>query len=131
MATMTNQEIFNKVLTHLRTQGSQAKMFPEGSPNPNSCAYRGHNGTMCAVGCLIEDKEYEEDFEFLNISGVITMRKFKNFNKSNLGLLNALQKVHDSYCKSDGDFLDFVNERFKRIAEEFKLIYFNSSDKVK
>jgi hypothetical protein len=125
---MTNQEIFNKVLTHLRTQGSQAKMFPEGSPNPNPCAYRGHNGTMCAVGCLIEDKEYEEVFEFLNISRAITIREFKNFNESNLGLLNALQGVHDSYYKSAGDFLDFVNERFKRIAEDFELVYFDSSD---
>lgn len=46
------QEIFNKVATHLLTQGKRSVA------SDGSCMYRGPEGTKCAIGCLIEDDEY-------------------------------------------------------------------------
>ena len=48
------QEVFDRVASHLLTQSARS-LLPDGS----GCAYRGANGRMCAVGCLIADYEYE------------------------------------------------------------------------
>ena len=53
---MTNQQIFNKVAKHLLKQGRRAR-------DGNGCAYRGENGTKCAVGCLIPDALYDDRLE--------------------------------------------------------------------
>jgi hypothetical protein len=54
---MNAQEIFDKVVTHLRTQGKQAKNTSD------DCVYRRPNGLMCAVGCLIPDELYDPALE--------------------------------------------------------------------
>ena len=54
---MTDQEIFNKVLAHLREQGRPAEL------EPGSCAYRAADGATCAVGCLIPDHAYDPCIE--------------------------------------------------------------------
>lgn len=51
---MNHQEVFTKVATHLLKQGRRA-LFAEKN-GFRSCAYRGDNGTKCAVGCLIKDE---------------------------------------------------------------------------
>ncbi len=56
MNDMTPQEIFDKVVNHLRAQGAKSEM-----DHPVAglmCAYRGIQGRMCAVGCLIPDADY-------------------------------------------------------------------------
>lgn len=59
---MTDQEIFDKILFHLRKQGKAAR------DDTGNCAYRGAGGTMCAVGCLISDDMYDPAFEGLTAS---------------------------------------------------------------
>lgn len=50
---MNKQEIFDKVVSHLRAQKKQAL------GSNYICAYRGVDGTKCAAGCLITDEVYE------------------------------------------------------------------------
>lgn len=54
---MNRQEVFDKVVNHLLTQNQ--KSIDESS----QCMYRGINGLMCAVGCLIPDEFYNKDLE--------------------------------------------------------------------
>lgn len=92
---MTAQEIFDKVITHLRKQGKATN-----AGGGNTCFYRTRDGKSCAVGCLIPNEEYLPNMEGQNISGLMT-----NFpdtmNKLGLSphieLLKALQWAHDVY----------------------------------
>lgn len=53
---MNTQQMFDRVATHLLTQNEMAM-------KDGGCAYRGEEGTMCAVGCLIDDKVYSKELE--------------------------------------------------------------------
>lgn len=52
--TKSLQEVFDYIVAHMFTQNERS-LLPDGS----GCAYRGSDGRMCAVGCLITDDEYE------------------------------------------------------------------------
>jgi hypothetical protein len=90
---MTDQEIFDKVITHLRKQG-------KASENGDGCWYRTTDGKSCAVGCLIQDSDYNESMEGLRLRGLL--EKFPN-NPSiskmtaHQDLLGRLQHIHDTY----------------------------------
>lgn len=51
------QETFDKVVRHLLTQKEVSRRGEGG------CAYRGEDGLMCAVGCLIPDENYSDVLE--------------------------------------------------------------------
>ena len=51
---LSNQEIFDKVVTHLRQQGR-----PAIDPGTKHCQYRVEDGTKCAVGCLLDEWAWE------------------------------------------------------------------------
>ena len=58
MSEVTTQDMFNTMVRHLikqRVRSTQADGY--------SCAYRGVDGTMCAVGVLIADEHYHADLE--------------------------------------------------------------------
>lgn len=57
-------QISEKIRDHLTKQRLQSKT-KYGSCLTPSCAYRGDNGVMCAVGCLITDEAYNENLESL------------------------------------------------------------------
>lgn len=65
---MTEREVFDKIKTHLLTQMSKS-MLDDGE----RCAYRGHNGRMCAIGCLIPDEDYKPIMEMATMNSVKTM----------------------------------------------------------
>lgn len=54
---MELREIFDKVKHHMLTQNQQSL------DTYNNCVYRGVDGLMCAVGCLIPDEYYTEGLE--------------------------------------------------------------------
>lgn len=111
---MTKQEVFDKVVTHLVRQGRQ-------SVDGIGCAYRGEDSTMCAVGCLIEDKFYNGRLEGLlvnNMSVQIALVKSGVISQSQtdedseiVSMLIALQCIHDNSRSFDrnGFVLDSVN----------------------
>ena len=92
MITMDNvneasqQEVFDQVARHLLRQGEQS------TTEDNGCAYRGDNGLMCAVGCLMTDRQYTItycDFEEHTASSL------PGVNGSTGELLDELQLIHD------------------------------------
>ncbi len=59
---INKQAAFNEAVRGLNAQ--RAFSIKEG--HPGSCRYRGSNGTKCAIGFLIPDKEYSPDLEDMN-----------------------------------------------------------------
>ncbi|USV40975.1 hypothetical protein [Xanthomonas phage BUDD] len=98
----TMQDIFTKVATHLLTQNEKSMgEFPhiEGL----GCAYRGENGKMCAVGCLIKDEFYDPSFENETVESdsvisALEQSLGREITLEEVSLLEELQGVHD---KSD------------------------------
>ena len=62
---MTLQEIYDKVVNHLRTQNAKSLSFVCDTDEHASCAYRGDGGLKCAAGCLITDELYDNNMEDL------------------------------------------------------------------
>ena len=91
------QAVFDKVVKHLLTQNRRSK-------GKRGCAYRGKDGAMCAVGCLISDKAYDPEIEG---HSVYYLRVQENLAKSGVpiyskmkALLTNLQYLHDE-CPTD------------------------------
>jgi hypothetical protein len=55
---MNTQAVVDKILTHLWDQGRVSH-----DPLGMGCAYRGEDGTKCAIGILIPDDIYSPDME--------------------------------------------------------------------
>lgn len=133
---MNLQEIFDKVVNHLREQGCR-------SSRPGSrafCSYRGENGLKCAIGCLIPDNLYHPKLEGRSILSIIkicdeikdspihvTAKNILNYigyvdktdeekHKTKL-LLIDLQQIHDCCIVSHWEY------RFQKCAKEFNLKY--------
>ncbi len=104
---MTNQEIFDKVKTHLLTQGKKSKTLGVG------CAYRGESGAMCAAGCLISDEHYSSALEHtavvanarvdlpegqtkIECCAVLAALELSGVPQACFGLVADLQAIHDS-----------------------------------
>jgi len=128
---LTAQEIFTYVLLFLRKQEIASI-----TPGETTCAYRGENGSMCAVGCLISDDEYEVCFEGNTFNDLLDYDDFplsvvKRLAK-HASLLAELQHVHDNYmpwADRPGLSLDKYIEpstweqKMKHIAKAYNLEY--------
>jgi hypothetical protein len=89
---MTDQEIFDKVSTHLLQQNKPAM-------EDGRCRYRTSDGLSCAVGCLIAPEVYSEGLEG---QGVVALDLRAALRDSGIGttyktltLLSDLQDLHD------------------------------------
>jgi hypothetical protein len=96
MTCLNNQEIFDKVSEHLINQGCKSVSVKDN--NSFCCMYRGKNGNMCAVGCLIPDELYSPDME--NKSPEYLLNSFpvlkKILKRSSISILTELQTIHDN-----------------------------------
>lgn len=106
---MKKQEIFDTVVAHLLKQNAQSK-------TDGSCSYRGADGAMCAVGCLIKDEFYDSEIEGYNLEEEKVVIAVEN-SIGKLGvkkrrLLDQLQWMHDDWSPEKW------KERCKEIAEE-------------
>lgn len=88
---MTEQEIFDKVVVHLANQ--KVKSTDGATDEGGICLYRGPEGRMCAVGCLLSDEEYSPDMEG---RPVFMMPQLPSRLQGHLRFLERLQKAHDS-----------------------------------
>jgi hypothetical protein len=117
---MTPQEIFDRVATHLFTQGKQAVDGVNG-PGGGYCQYRASDGSRCAVGALLPDALYNEDMEGQNVGGLYQaypeVRAY--FGEANYGLLISLQGVHDH--PDNWETEDYLKTRLARVAEHHDL----------
>jgi hypothetical protein len=139
---MTNQEVFDTVVTHLLAQGVK-------SESETGCMYRGPHNLKCAVGCLIPDELYDSIIEGSNLSAFYDPKMANDFvnNQHVLGtnkialkdfvlvaekisehlelntrddrtvLLEKLQDAHDSYFSNKAN----LKLRLLKIAQGFGL----------
>lgn len=97
---MTDQEIFDAVVTHARKQ--QARSVS----HHGDCCYRGNNGLRCFAGCLIADEDYDPSMEGSNCMLLPPIIKLTQ----NTGLVRSLQTIHDKYG------VEYWESRFKALA---------------
>lgn len=99
---MNTQQAFDTITNHLYTQKVRAT-------HDNGCSYRGNNGTMCAVGCVLPDEFYvsemdscfDADKKYPGIEGVGIIDIARYFNLPgwmyvNLEFLTEMQRFHDN-----------------------------------
>lgn len=108
---MTKQEAFTKAYLALKTQGKKSLDGP-------FCAYRGENGTRCAVGHLLTD----EDMEKYAIKNTDSVRGFPGALRSRLAedaddplpfLVGMQVSLHD-ILSSDFSEFEFHARNFAR-----------------
>ena len=87
---LTEQELFNKVFTHLLTQKEQSM------DSKGLCLYRGPKGLKCAIGVLIPDNEYKKTVESLSVIDLNhEVQLACGLDESNIDLAQELQAIHD------------------------------------
>lgn len=124
---LTEQEIFDKVASHLLKQGRQ-------SVGGSQCLYRGPDDLKCAVGALIDDKWYDPDVEGCGVWSA-SVRKSEHTvkgkmlrdmllnsgvdvdNERVMDLLENLQLIHDECDPEEWD------GTLRCIANSFNLVY--------
>lgn len=116
-----NQEIFDRVLTHLRAQGVASF-----SPEINDCAYRAQAGLMCAIGCLIPDDLYSPAMEGRSARTLafLDLIPANLFTAESVPLLVDLQMAHDTWMPHElGRSLQRWECSMEDIAIEHGLTY--------
>jgi hypothetical protein len=104
MSTSLKQKIFNRVSQHLLKQKIAAKS------EFGACAYRGEEGLVCAIGCLISDKYYKRSFEGRNAAFAPVAKAVEKSlgvegqiakDRDMLSFLVNLQSIHDDEDTED------------------------------
>lgn len=83
----TAQEVFDQVVAHLMNQGKK-------STGDLICRYKNSDGLKCAVGCLIGDNEYDNNWEGKRWYEVVKSGHATYYHN---GLIQKLQRVHDNF----------------------------------
>ena len=119
MTDVQRQATFDRVATHLMTQGHKA-LLPDhmqikrsDGKYSNICAYRTPSGDTCAAGCLIPEEQYRPELEQTDLCDVIP--QVPALQEHDKDLLARLQEVHD--CWDAEDWKDGL----RRVADEFFL----------
>jgi len=117
------QQEFDAIVLHLYAQGKPAMEH-------GICAYRGVDGTKCAVGARIPDSVYSPDMEGKNMSclmecfGDALPPEFTAYEP----MYAAVQNVHDYWDhqghRSNGvTWNDWLDVRLEQAAKELNLTF--------
>lgn len=127
---LTPQQIFDKIVMHLREQ-----RLPARGKGDYACSYRTRDGLKCAIGCLIPDEKYDPDIERAGppkpswkitserdeasrrLHEILRSEGVDLDNDTVLNLCLTMQKIHDRYITADWEPL------FARTAEKYGLTY--------
>lgn len=85
---MTQQEMFDTILTHLDQQGHRA-MGEQG------CVYQASNGDKCAVGCLITGYDPNMDRDTWAVDELIVRGHLPTKDRDDGIFLCKMQDLHD------------------------------------
>lgn len=119
------QNLFDKAVTHLLTQGRRSLEY-------GACSYRGAHGDKCAIGALIDDKVYHPEIEGTVFHPEIEGRavsyeqvqtlvaesngfKVEDLTVQDWETLTILQEVHDMFEPIKWE------EKLKVVAEQYNL----------
>jgi hypothetical protein len=116
---MTNQEAFDKMLSHLRSLSERS------SNCSGSCVY---NGAMCVIGVLMTEEEQNLYGDYEGSVGELLRDMREDGHTSKLHYLDGfmlyqMQRVHDDKaCWSAEDGFNSVGEeRANRVADHLNL----------
>lgn len=115
---MTSQEVFDKVVEHLRKQGCKAISKVMGG-----CFFRTEDNLRCSIGCLIEANEYDPRMEGYVLFDLLAMHmdfvpaSLKERLEPHKALLNRMMQIHDFVG------VELWEAAFKGAAKEFNLTY--------
>jgi len=121
----TRQQMFDFMLNHLRNQGGPSVKDPTGEDiGDSACMYRGKNGSMCAIGCMIPDNSYDANLEGLPAPECICKVGVTLDSETQDFLEVAQAKLHDgiAYVKLD-TFLMHLEKNAIELTEEYQLAY--------
>ena len=116
----TDYDVFNYVKEHLLKQNEKSL-----DPWSLSCYYRAQkeNGDvlMCAVGCLMDDNYYSDEFENSSPSDIrvraVIEKSIPNW-AYNVSLLSELQNIHDEYDPDNWSLrLEYLESYFNEDEE--------------
>lgn len=108
------QRLLDIVARHLAQQGGPAR-------SDGKCLYRGPNGTKCAVGVLLENKDYDPEMENHPVSEINLPEHLRDYRS----FLEELQLAHDdagfngaSWTREKDEVFgeDTIRERLTHIA---------------
>lgn len=118
---MDNQQAFNTVVQHLRTQGAPSETYNPKSGG-NLCVYRHPDGVRrCAVGVLIPDEYYTPQMENKAV-GTLQLNGLAPFLRGiSSDMLVDLQDAHDWTCSTVEEWRQYMEEKYIVIAERFGL----------
>jgi len=112
---MTKQEVFDKVVTHLRSMKERSIRLPY-----MECAYRGSGGAKCAAGCLIDDEFYSERLEGWAVVEPVVLEALRSSgvptDDSTIRMVERLQLSHD--CASNWSSGSISEDSLRMIAED-------------
>lgn len=118
---MTNQEAFNTVVQHLRTQG-EPSINPKNSRYIARCLYRHPDGIKrCAVGVLIPDELYQDDMECQSVYDLVTNGDLPFLSDLDINLLTNLQDAHDRNHETTEEWRLHMESEYKIIAHRYNL----------
>jgi hypothetical protein len=120
---MDTQAVVDKVLKHLWDQGKASTYVCIHEPNIGGCAYRGMDGTKCAIGILIPDDIYSFDMEGKSFHELCR----KHEAVANLPEIQAIMKVgevlqqlHDT-LQGTSDFRKRLRNRAQEWLDDYGL----------
>jgi hypothetical protein len=121
---LTNQEIFNTVVTALRKQGKHAGVF-DADGDIIECRYRDEFGNKCAAGHIISDHLYNENMEGVSFQySVFAGRPSEPFipvcnelglDSTNINFIGHLQSIHDDHSVDEWEY------QWGELAKNFNL----------
>ena len=115
LAGSSSQSVFDTVVKHLRKQGK--KSIVPNCDGVGHCRYRGDDGAMCAVGCLITNRQYNLNMEGACVDDLIhSYPKDFGWMLKHQNLLIRLQGTHD------GVEVECWESEFADIAKDFSLV---------
>jgi hypothetical protein len=128
----TRQELFDYIATFLLKQGrgsliADSKNVSVTIKGP-ACAYRGDNGTMCAVGCIMPDDVYRPDLEGSGLIAILAKNMGPWFTAVSVHetLLRSLQGAHDNAAVHSTEkvpFNEHLVHKLRHVALEHRLEY--------
>lgn len=113
---MSRQTVFNRALSHLRTQGKK-------SVGHIGCAYRGDDGMKCAIGIFIPDSKYDYDMENNTVDCACVFDVLpKTVSRTGARFLSDIQSyLHDEIV--DDRFQESLEQSAIRLAAVYGLKY--------
>lgn len=114
---MNRQELFDRIVAHLRAQGEQAKDPDDG------CVLKTEDGLRCAVGCLIPPEKYDpylenEALDFDIPGGALhTILREEGVQLEDMMMLMLFQEVHDRSIPEEWE------REIKALAHRYDMTY--------